>query len=245
MRKTLSERILTIPNKLSGGRDRRDDVSYGPHEDMKYDEFPNDGPIVMFWHGGSWTTGNKEMYRFVGNMLQKLGAHAIVMGYPRFPKQTFPGFIDDATRAIEFVRAQYPNRKIYAMGHSAGGHTALIAAMTHEVDGVIAIAAPCNLSERYWSEVFGDSFKDKKHDPRTYVASSKRQPKFLLIHGAIDHTVLVADSISLHRRLKKNKLQSELSVIKLANHFTILPLLVWGPLFRTRAKIKQFILSER
>lgn len=250
MKKTLGERLLTVPNILMSGRDRRDNLSYGDNPRMVYDEFPSkdhEAPIVMFWHGGGWTTGNKDMYRFMGHMLQKLGMHAFVVGHSLYSEQTFPGFIADARLAVAHVRANYPGRKIYTMGHSAGGHTALITAMTlHDapVEGVISIAAPCTLAERYWANVFGDSFRDKLHDPRTYITDSPRSTRYLLLHGALDYAVVVSDGVSLNRRLRATGIHSNLRVLKFADHISILPLLGFGPLFLTRRRIKQFVFAK-
>lgn len=250
MSKTRSEQLLTPINAIMRGHNRRDNVSYGDHPAMVYDEFPSKdvhAPIVMFWHGGGWTSGNKDMYRFMGHALQRLGAHALVVGHPLYSEQTFPGFIHDAQQAIAHIRAKYPGRKIFTMGHSAGGHTASIVAMNmgdDPIDGVISIATPCTLAERYWANVFGDTFRDKLHDPRTYIAGSPKTTKFLLLHGALDYTVVVADGISLNRRLKRAGIQSKLYTLKLVDHFTILPLIAFGPLFLTRRRIKKFIFAN-
>lgn len=248
MKKTISERLLIIPNKIFAGKKRQDNIPYGSHPDMVYDEFPSqhtDAPVVLFWHGGGWRSGNKEMYRFMGCMLQRLGAHAFVIGYPRFPKRTFPHFIDDAQLAIDHVRTRFPDRKIYLMGHSAGAHTALIASLTatKPVDGVISIAAPCTLAERYWYPVFGEAFRTKAHDPRSYISSKAGHTKYLLLHGAVDITVVVSDGVSMYRRLRKAGYSSSLKVLKLVDHFTILPLLGFGPLFRTRRQLEAFLKS--
>ncbi len=250
MKPTRSERFLAPINRIMSGHGRRDDISYGPHPAMVYDEFPSrnpSAPIVMFWHGGGWTTGNKMMYRFMGHMLQKLGAHALVVGHPLYSEQTFPGFIDDAELAIDHVRRRFPGRPIFTMGHSAGAHTALIVAMKRRddpIDGVISIAAPCTLSQRYWVHVFGETFRDGLHDPRTYIANSPVRTRYMLIHGGLDYTVVLADGISLNRRLQKAGYMSRLYVLKLADHFTILPLLAFGPLFATRRRLKRFIFAN-
>ena len=250
MKKTLGERLLVVPNALMRGRNRRDNIPYGPKPSMVYDEFPSQdsrAPVVMFWHGGGWTTGSKSMYRFMGHRLQRMGFHALVVGHPLYSEQTFPGFIHDAEVALDHVRSKFPDRKIFTMGHSAGAHTALIVAMSTKgkpVDGVISIAAPCTLAERYWANVFGDSFRDKLHDPRAYITGSPKQTRYLLLHGALDYTVVVSDGISLHHRLKKAGISTALYILKLADHITILLLLAFGPLFLTRRCIRNFVFAK-
>lgn len=248
MTKTIGERVLTLPNFLMAGKNRRDDISYGAHADMKYDIFPAkkaNAPIIMFWHGGGWKTGNKEMYRFMGHALQRLKFQVVVVGYPLYPDQNFPGFIADAHKAIDQVRREYPERKVFLMGHSAGGHTALIAAMTAKrpVDGVISVSAPITISKKYWSDIFGTSFEKNLEKPQTYINKSPGSTKYLLIHGALDITVAVRDSLLLNKCLLSGNRDSTTLIMKLADHMTILPLLAFGPAFRTRRRIKTFVES--
>lgn len=248
MKISMGERILALPNRIFAGRNRRDNISYGQHPQMRYDEFPSEeqnAPLVLFWYGGSWKTGNKGMYRFVGHMLQKMGAHAFVIDYPKTPDQKFPGFIEDAKLMLEHARKKYPGREIILMGHSAGGHTALITGMEAKepVAKIISIAGACSLSERYWYPVFGESLRNGKSDPRNYVASAPQSTNFFFAHGAVDTIVIVNDSISLHRKLEAAGLKSQLNIIPIGDHIGILPMIAFGTFTRTRRKLKRFILS--
>jgi acetyl esterase/lipase len=224
------------------------DLKYGEDPAMTYDEYPvNDpnAPLVIFWHGGSWKTGSKNMYKFVGHKLQHIGAHAFVINYPKFPKRTFPGFIDDAKKAVETIRDIYPNRKVFVMGHSAGGNTALLVAIDkyNKIDGAIALSAPDTLAARYWRPVFGDAIDDKSYDPRTLTNLSDVNTKFLIIHGALDYIVSVRDSISLHKQLDKAGLENKLIILRIVEHLFILPTIMVGPRLLTRNKIKRFIFN--
>ena len=47
------------------------DIRYGPHERQKLDiyepvEIDEETNLIVFFHGGGWATGNKEMHRFIG-----------------------------------------------------------------------------------------------------------------------------------------------------------------------------------
>jgi acetyl esterase/lipase len=248
MKKTLGERTLIIPNRIFPGHNRRDNIAYGDHPLMRYDEFPSqnpNAPLVLFWYGGSWKTGNRGMYRFVGHMLQKMGAHAFVIDYPKTPERAFPGFIEDGTAMLEHVRKKYPDREIILMGHSAGGHTALLTGMQaeHTVSKIVSIAGVCTLSQRFWYPVFGEALRNGKSDPRHYAKTTPQDTKFFLAHGAIDTIVVVNDSITLHRKLEEAGKDSQLNIIPIADHIGILPMIAFGPFLRTKTKLKNFIHS--
>lgn len=246
MKKPFSELALIVPNRIFSGSNRRDNISYGDHPSMKYDEFPSDSPrapLVLFWYGGGWKSGNKNMYRFMGHRLQKMGAHVFVIDYPKYPQRVYPGFTEDSNAALKHIRSQNPGRSIILMGHSAGGNTALLTGMIAEepVSKIISVAGACTIDERAWYDVFGAALKEGKTDPRNFVAGSPISTEYFFIHGALDPIVVLNDSISLHRNLKNKGVKSQLSIITLAEHILILPLLAFGPLFATRRKLKRFI----
>ncbi len=246
MKKSFAELALIIPNRIFRGTERRDDISYGNHPSMNYDEFPSlssEAPLVLFWYGGGWKSGNKNMYRFIGHRLQKMGAHAFIIDYPKYPQRVYPGFTEDSNVVLNQIKSRYPGRKVILMGHSAGGNTALMTGMTatEPVAKIISVAGACTIGERPWYEIFGDALREGKTDPRNFVENSPVSTEYLFIHGAFDTIVGVTDSISLHRNLKKYGAKTQLNIIALAEHILILPLLAFGPLFATRRKLKRFI----
>jgi acetyl esterase/lipase len=224
------------------------DIPYGDKPLMKYDEYPvNDpnAPLLLFWHGGSWKAGDKSMYMFVGHKFQKMGVHTFVVGYPKYPERSFPGFIEDAKSCLDNIRNKYPNRKIFIMGHSAGANTALLLGMQHssQASGVIALAAPTNLGE-HWRPVFGSALDDRSFDPRVYVNEVGKSTRFFLAHGLLDHIVPVSDSIALGRKLTDAGLECQVVILKLIEHLFILPSIMVGPRLFTRRKIKKFIFAD-
>jgi acetyl esterase/lipase len=93
-------------------------------------------PAVVYFHGGGWTHGDKatERERNIGGHLAAAGYVFVSVNYILGPKQ-WPQNLLDCKNAIRFVRqhaSEYgvdPER-IAAMGTSAGGHLALMAAYT-------------------------------------------------------------------------------------------------------------------
>ena len=95
-------------------------------------------PVVVFIHGGSWNSGNKNLYSFIGRRLAKAGQEAgavvaVVINYRLAPAVEVPAMADDCARAVLWTKqhiADYggdPDR-IFVMGHSAGGGLAALLA---------------------------------------------------------------------------------------------------------------------
>ena len=90
-------------------------------------------PVVVFIHGGSWNSGNKNIYTFIGRRLARQGLIAVIINYRLAPEVLVPSMADDCARAVLWTKqhiAEYggdPNR-IFVMGHSAGGGLAALLA---------------------------------------------------------------------------------------------------------------------
>jgi len=247
MRKIFGYFVYFVNRKL-GGTNRIDNIKYGKDDDMAYDVFPNDStesPIVIFWHGGSWKYGKKEMYHFVGDRLQKWGAQAILVGYKKYPKQTFPGFIDDALLALEQIKKNYPNRKIVLMGHSAGANTAMLVGLNKnkQADKVVSLAGVTSLGSNKWANIFGKALKTRSYDPATHLSEASKETEYLLIHGRLDNIVYYRQSSELYTKMQKHNFKVQLILVNLSEHMLILIYTFLGPFSLTRHKLKKFIFS--
>ncbi len=245
----LSSFILYFSEKLFKNAKIIENLKYGPDSLQRYDEYPvdsNNAPLLLFWYGGGWISGRKEIYHVIGYKLQAWGVHTFIIDYPKFPKRVYPGFSDDALTAINKIIKEYPNRKIILMGHSAGANTvACIGLKKRKIaDKIIAVAAPCYLPKKKWYPVFGEAIDKKLYDPRTYIKTANKETEFLLIHGKLDFVVSIKDSKSLNNKLNNNHIKSTLLSIRLMDHASIIFMLFIGPLFLTRKKMKDFILRH-
>ncbi|MBM3525100.1 MAG: alpha/beta hydrolase, partial [Alphaproteobacteria bacterium] len=117
------------------------DAAYGPSARQRVDVYrPRlsstalPPPTVVFFYGGSWRRGDKESYRFVGEYLSRLGVIAVVADYRLHPEVTFPAFVEDGAAAVAWASREAmalggdPSR-VFAMGHSAGAHIAVLLAL--------------------------------------------------------------------------------------------------------------------
>ena len=116
-------------------------VVYGPERRHRLDIWrtsttPSNAPVVFYIHGGSWTFGDKrEQGRPMLHEFVARGWIAVVINYRLAPKFTWPAQIEDATRALGWIKKNIavhggdPDRVVVA-GGSAGGHLAALVALT-------------------------------------------------------------------------------------------------------------------
>lgn len=88
--------------------------------------------VLLFIHGGNWTSGKKSLYSWLGSRLARKGIVAVVIDYPKSPDANYQDMASDVAAALQWTRAhiaQYggnPDR-VFVSGHSAGGHLAALA----------------------------------------------------------------------------------------------------------------------
>ncbi len=223
-------------------------------------------PVVMYVHGGSWSSGSKSDSIGVTDVPALLARGYLVasVDYRHAPQWKFPAQIHDVKCAIRFLRASAarfnldPDR-IGAWGHSAGGHLVALLGTTDTRDGfegsreytdqssrVQAVVDMCGRADLRGmpadkaESVFGapnDSSDILEHaSPITYV--SKDDAPFLILHGDKDATVPLRLSQTLAERLKAANVPVTLVVVKNADH-NFNP--EGGPMSPTRAEMTQLI----
>lgn len=94
-------------------------------------------PVLIFIHGGSWHSGRKEIYDFMGNRFAAKGVISVIIDYPLAPAYQLPAMEKASALAIQWVKeniASYGGdpTNMYVSGHSAGGHLAALVAIKDE-----------------------------------------------------------------------------------------------------------------
>lgn len=94
-------------------------------------------PVLIFIHGGSWNSGRKEIYDFMGNRLARRGVVNVIIDYPLAPSYQLPAMEKAGVKAIKWVKENIANYggdpdNLYVSGHSAGGHLAALVAIKDE-----------------------------------------------------------------------------------------------------------------
>nr|MDQ6917698.1 alpha/beta hydrolase [Pseudomonadota bacterium] len=62
-------------------------------------------PVVLFFFGGSWNSGNRADYRFVGEALASRGIMVVIADYRLYPQVRYPEFLDDSALAAAWTIA--------------------------------------------------------------------------------------------------------------------------------------------
>lgn len=122
-----------------GTSSKASDLKYGNDPRNRLDVYTPinlaaDAPVVVFFYGGSWNSGSRSDYGFVGEALAARGIVAVIADYRLYPQVHYQGFLEDSARVMGWTREhirQYGGdpARLYVMGHSAGGYNAAMVAL--------------------------------------------------------------------------------------------------------------------
>jgi acetyl esterase/lipase len=200
-----------------GAYQRHTNIAYGPEPQQRLDIYvPQDSAaapraVVLFWHGGRWSFGDKADYRFVGAALAQCGYVAVLPNYRHYPQVKMAGFMEDAARAAVWAGAHAKDfggdeSRLYLMGHSAGAHMAALLTLdpryfaalgqgVPRIAGVIGLSGPYDflpLREFDVQDMFGPPPDYPQSQPINFVRGDA--PPMLLLHGLDDVVVLPKNS---------------------------------------------------
>ena len=134
-------RTLNVLASASGGFTVAPDIAYGSLTAQKLDVYtptsvapPGGWPLVVFFYGGSWNSGARADYKFVGSALAARGVLVLVADYRLYPEVRYPEFLNDSAQALawgltEAARLGANPKRVFVMGHSAGGYNAAMLAL--------------------------------------------------------------------------------------------------------------------
>lgn len=134
-------------------------VEYGPAPRQRLDVYrplpaaravTGPPPLVVFFYGGTWTTGERASFKFVGEALASRGAVVVVPDYGLSPTFKYPVFVQDSALAVKWAldnaeRLGADPKKVYVMGHSSGGYNAAMVALDARWLGAVG-ASPRQLA---------------------------------------------------------------------------------------------------
>lgn len=215
-------------------------------------------PVVVFTHGGSWSTGDKDEYEFVGRAFAARGYVTVLYNYRLVPEVVFPAFVEDGAAAVRWVRDNIaalggdPDRILLA-GHSAGAYTTAMLALDRRflkaagvpasaVKGVAGIAGPYDflpLDVDATRRAFGAVENLSATQPVNLVRPGA--PPFLLVAGADDDVVLPKNTRALADALKAVGVPVGTEVYPDVGHASILLALAVG--FRHKAPVLDDVAS--
>jgi acetyl esterase/lipase len=195
-------------------------------------------PVLVFLHGGGWTSGYKEWNHFMAPGLAAAGVCFVSPGYRLAPETGFEGQRADCVASLAWVWqhiAEYggdPSR-IYIGGHSAGGHWAALLAVRDDwqsgaglpadvirgclpVSGVYHFGEGSGLSMR--PRFLGDENPATDRAASPLLDQVRYLPPFLMSWGERDFPHLVTQAGSMAEALTGRGARVRTRVIAGANH---------------------------
>ena len=258
-------------NALTPGSNLRTQaaLSYGASVRHKLDIYAPDNvsasaPVVVFFYGGNWVSGERDNYAFVGRALAARGFVVVIPDYRLYPDVKYPDFLDDSAQAVawtarEIARFGGDPKRLFVMGHSAGAYNAAMVALdnsylarhgaqTAMLRGWIGLAGPYD-----FLPIVNPTTRPVFHHPNTPVASqpvrhvSKGSPPALLIAANKDTLVNPADNTGrLASKLRAHGVPVQEVYYDKVSHSTLIATLSapMRSLAPTLDTIEQFIKSD-
>ncbi|HBF57212.1 MAG TPA: alpha/beta hydrolase, partial [Afipia sp.] len=105
------------------------DLRYGPRERNRIDflKAGDDGPTLVFIHGGYWQTRAKENFTFCAAGPMAHGINVALIGYTLAPDASLGQIVDEVRTGIDYLVTELPALggdpdRMIVSGWSAGGH---------------------------------------------------------------------------------------------------------------------------
>lgn len=192
------------------GYSRSADLVFDAASGLKLDVYAPTGtqnaPVVVFFYGGRWSEGQKDLYEFVGGALAKQGFVAVLPDYRLYPSVKYPAFVQDSAKAVRWARENAARfggdvGRLFVMGHSAGAYNAAMLAVDERwlaaeggsrswLAGMIGLAGPYDFmpfTDADIQDMFGPPARYADTQPINHVDG--RNPPLLLLHGENDTAV--------------------------------------------------------
>ena len=250
---------LLVPRS---GYDVHPGLAYGPDPRQTLDVYVPKGlkgpaPVLLFFYGGSWQSGNRGDYLAFGQAFASAGIVTAVADYRLYPQVKYPAFAQDAAGALAWLHGHAgayggDASRIFVSGHSAGAYNAVMLAAEPKflaarggnpdwIRGVIGIAGPYNflpMREPAYIDMFHGA-NNQESMPVKHVTGPR--PPMLLLTGDADETVAPHNSDDMAAALKAHG--SAVRVIRYpgVGHIGIILSLVPG--FRGTTSLRQDMLD--
>jgi acetyl esterase/lipase len=233
-------------------------LTYAAHERGKLDVYiprrpAARRPIALFIYGGSWESGEKAMYAFIGRALAARGVVTVVADYRVYPRVTYPAFLEDNAEAAAFVKQHAatwgadPGR-FYLIGHSAGAYNVAMLALDkrwlgavgmdpkQDLAGVIGLSGPYDflpLRDDTLKIIFGPPETRPATQPIAYASADA--PPIFLAAGTGDKVADPANTTRLASAVEAKGGKVESRLYPDVGHVGVL--IAISPLFRGKAPV--------
>ena len=231
---------------------RTESIAYGPEGGaqgrQKLDVYqPANGtnlaagraPMVVFFYGGSWSSGDRADYLFVGEALASQGIVAVIADYRLSPSVRYPAFLEDSALAMRWAfdhAEQYGANpaKVFVMGHSAGAYNAAMLALDKRWLGAVdlspaRLAGWIGLAGPYDFLPIGDAktqvafnWPNTPADSQPLVFASRASPPALLLAPTNDTVVSAKRStVAMANKLRISGVKVQSELFDTVSHITL------------------------
>ncbi len=234
------------------------DIAFGSHDRQKLDVYvplnsSGSDPVLMFIYGGSWNTGDKDGYDFVGRAFAAEGFVTVIADYRLVPEVRFPSFVEDGAAAVKWIDENIDEfggnpEEIYLVGHSAGAYNAIMLAVDHRflgahglgkdtIDGAAGIAGPYDFFP-FDVPASVEAFKGADNPAVTtqpVAIADASAPPLLLVSGTEDKVVKLRNITAMEAVGKENDTRVESRYYEGLDH--IEPVTAISVTFRNKAPV--------
>ena len=200
-------------------------------------------PVLVFLHGGSWRSGDRSLYKALGDRLARAGIGVAIPSYRLMPQNPHPAQIEDVAAAFAWVVrniAQHggdPSR-IYLSGHSAGSPSGGAARPGRKIPEKVRsdsqsdsrrhrherhLRRRASSTRSWWRRIKGG-----KHDASPIAHAHSGAPHFLITYCQWDYFGLPKQARDFTLALKRNFVPAELLYVPGENHISEVISLVAG-----------------
>ena len=217
------------------------------YTDAYLPEAATPAPVVIAMHGGSWRSGTRGAYKYIGELLAERGYALLTIDYRLVVKEKnrYPAAPDDVRAAILYVREHAGElnvdpERIVLMGDSAGGQLAALVGLTErpQVKAVVGIVGVYDMAAQWQHDLpiridegpitngyLGAALPGNRQlyfeaSPISHAVVANCGPSFLLAWGTNDDIVDPAQSEAFLLALKQAGFWAR-PVIQFTSHFWI------------------------
>jgi acetyl esterase/lipase len=208
-------------------------------------------PVLLFFHGGSWTRGDKFYSGIIRNLGLFCASHGILAVIPNYrlsPAVMHPEHIRDVARAFAWAHknaTKYGGRpdRMFLSGHSAGGHLASLLATDEnylkseglclrDIKGVIPLSGVFQIPNE--AHIFENVFPPDsrvRHEAsplwqvchRAVSATTTAFPPFLIMFADQDFAMChKSPAEEFCKALQERKVSAKTLEVRSRNHLTLL-----------------------
>jgi len=210
--------------------------------------------VVIFIHGGSWSSGKKDIYWWLGRNFARKGIMTVTINYGLAPDNKYDQMAIDCATAVKWVANHISDyggnpKRIFIMGHSAGAHLAELINADPQYFKTVGIANPIKgviLNDPFgldMHEYLTNAEKDNnytdflrtfsadpaiwtKGSPLNYVTNIKNP--HLIFYGENTYPAIQIQSERLNKKLLEQNVPEELHIIKSKKHVGMITQMIFG-----------------